>query len=66
MLDTWWAGPHLKNMVNTLVNKRQAGSARSMVGTISKPKEAKTMAKKATAAVRGRADSLNGSAWSRL
>ena len=49
-----------------MVNKRQAENARSKISAISKPKEAKTMAKKATVAVRGRADSLNGSAWSRL
>ena len=35
-----------------MVNKRPAGSARSMIGAISKPKEAKTMAKKATAVVK--------------
>jgi hypothetical protein len=35
-----------------MVNKRQVEYARSMIGAISKPKEAKTMAKKATAVVK--------------
>jgi hypothetical protein len=39
-------------MVNIKVNMRQVESARSMIGAISKPKEAKTMAKKATAVVK--------------
>jgi hypothetical protein len=52
MLDTSCLGTHYKNMVNKMVNKRQVESARSMIGAISKPKEAKTMAKKATAVVK--------------